>query len=181
MSDMIEVKNALRALINRPGSEADAIAYIEEVVTGFGGMGVGAGGNKNDRGAAILLAANLESSLQIAIERKEPTADRTATFEAKIKKGHALGLFGEETKNNLDLIRWIRNAFAHSLSPVRFSTAEIESACALLKLPAPVGKADDQGDATGRQRFRLACERTGTALRYVPGKATCVEHQRSDF
>jgi len=46
MSDMIEVKNALRALINRPGSEADAIAYIEEVVTGFGGMGVGAGGNK---------------------------------------------------------------------------------------------------------------------------------------
>ena len=104
LSDVIEVKNALRALINRPGSEADAIAYIEEVVTGFGGVGVGAGGNKNDRGAAILLAANLESSLQIAIERKEPTADRTATFEAKIKKGHALGLFGKETKNNLDLI-----------------------------------------------------------------------------
>jgi hypothetical protein len=76
----------------------------------------------------------------------------------------------------------VRNAFAHSPSPVRFSTAEIESACALLKLPAPVGKkADDRGDATGRQRFRLACERTGTALRYVPGKATRVEHQRSDF
>ena len=35
MSDMIEVKNALRALINRPGSEADAMAYIEEVVTGI--------------------------------------------------------------------------------------------------------------------------------------------------
>ena len=169
-----EVKNALRALINRPGKEADAIAYIEEVVTGFGGMGVGAGGIRNDRGAAILLAANLESSLQIAIERKEPTANRTATFERKIRKGYALGLFGDETKNNLDLIRWIRNAFAHSPSPVRFSTAEIESACALLKLPAPVGKADDQGEATGRHRFRLACERTGIALRYVPRKATAL-------
>jgi hypothetical protein len=35
-----------------------------------------------------------------------------------------------------------RNAFAHAPSPVRFSTPEIEEACALLKVPARVGAAD---------------------------------------
>ena len=65
-----QVKSALRALINRPGTEAEAVDYFPQVLTGFGGMGVGAGGNRNDRGAAILLATNLENSLRIAIERK---------------------------------------------------------------------------------------------------------------
>ena len=38
-------------------------------------MGVGAGGNRNDRGAALLLATNLENSLRIAIERKLAIAE----------------------------------------------------------------------------------------------------------
>jgi hypothetical protein len=84
--------------------------------------------------------------------------------------GYAVGLFGEETKNNVDIIRIMRNVFAHAPSPVKFSTVEIEDACALLKVPARVGAADDQKvtNTTGRERFRLVCERTGAALRYVP-------------
>jgi hypothetical protein len=134
---------------------------------------------RNDRGAALLLATNVENSLQIAIERKLSTARkrRTASFDAKIRKGYALGLFGQETKESLVIIRLIRNAFAHAPSPVRFSTPEIEEACALLKVPARVGAADDQKDtnATGRERFRLVCERIGTALRYVPKES--ITHQ----
>ena len=176
------VKSALRALINRPGTEAEAVDYFQQVLTGFGGMGVGAGGNRNDRGVAILLATNLENSLRIAIERKlaidakhrtmlfEEEASPLRDFSAKIRMGYAVGLFGEETKNNLDIIRIMRNVFAHAQSPVQFSTVEIEDACGLLKVPARVGAADDQNvtNTTGRERFRLVCERTGAALRYVP-------------
>jgi AAA domain len=84
---------------------------------------------------------------------------------------------GQETKESLVIIRLIRNAFAHAPSPVRFSTPEIEEACALLKVPARVGAVDDQKDtnATGRERFRLVCERIGTALRYVPKES--ITHQ----
>jgi hypothetical protein len=174
-----QVKSALsglRALINRPGTESETLDYFQEVLTGFGGVGVGAGGNRNDRGAAILLATNLENSLQIALERKSATAKnhRTRDFAAKIRAGYETGLFGEETKTTLDIIRVMRNVFAHAPSPVRFSTVEIETACALLKVPARVGAVDDQKDttATGRERFRLACERIGAALRYVPPKST---------
>jgi len=171
-----QVKSALRALINRPSIESETVDYFQEVLTGFGGMGVGAGGNRNDRGAAILLATNLENSLQIAIERKSAIAKkhRTHDFAKKIRTGYDMGLFGEETKKTLDMIRLIRNVFAHAPSPVSFSTPEIEDACALLKIPAPVGAVDDQKDttATGRECFRLACERTGAALRYAPPKST---------
>ncbi len=180
-----KVKDALRALINRPGTQAETPAYIEEVHTGFGGRGVGAGGNRNDRGAALLLTSNLENSLRIAIERKLGITEKRRAmlfvdeaaplrdFSAKVRIGYAVGLFGEDTKNNLDIIRLIRNAFAHAPSPVRFSTLEVRNACALLKIPAPVGKADDQKDTTtGRVRFRLVCERTATAFRYVPPKST---------
>jgi hypothetical protein len=137
-------------------------------------------------GAALLLATNLENSLRIAIERKLGLAEKHRTmlfeeeasplrdFAARTRMGYALGLFGEETKKSLDIIRLIRNAFAHAPSPVRFSTPEIEEACALLKVPARVGAADDQKDtnATGRERFRLVCERIGTALRDLPKEST---------
>ena len=177
MASREQVMRALKALINKPGTDSETVAYFEEVLTGFGGMGIGAGGNRNDRGTAILLATNLENSLQIAIERKSGTArkHRTASFDAKIRRAYAMGLFGEGTKKNLDIIRVIRNAFAHAPRPVRFSTVEIKDACALLEMPAPVvGAANDQKgtNTTGRERFRLVCERTGKALRYAPQKST---------
>ena len=77
-ASLSKVKNALRALINRVGTESEAVDYFQEVLPGFGGMGVGAGGNRNDRGAALLLATNLEKSLQIAIERKSAIAKNIA-------------------------------------------------------------------------------------------------------
>jgi hypothetical protein len=176
MASREQVMRALKALINKPGTESETVAYFEEVLTGFGGMGIGAGGNRNDRGAAILLTTKLENSLQIAIERKSGTTrrHRTASFDAKIHTAYAMGLFGEGTKKNLDIIRVIRNVFAHAPRPVRFSTVEIKDACALLEMPAPVGAANDQKgtNTTGRERFRLVCERTGKALRYVPQKST---------
>ena len=59
---------ALLALTTRPGEEAETVAYLVEVTPGFGDAGVGARGSRNDRGAALLIASDLENSLRIAIE-----------------------------------------------------------------------------------------------------------------
>ncbi len=59
---------ALLALTTRPGEEAETVAYLVEVTPGFGDADVGARGSRNDRGAALLIASNLENSLRIAIE-----------------------------------------------------------------------------------------------------------------
>ena len=180
------IKEALTTLIDRPGTESETVGYFQEVVTGFAGAGVGARGSRNDRGAALLLATIPETSLRIAIEQKlglaeehrpmlfEEEAAPLRDFAAKIRMGYALGLFGEETKKNLDIIRAIRNVFAHAAHPVNFSTVEISNACALLTVPSPVGAEDDKKykSVTGRERFRLVCERIGVALRHLPPKTT---------
>ena len=46
-------------------------------------------------------------------------------FSAKIKFGYVMGIYGKNTKNDLDAIREIRNAFAHSLQPISFKTKEV--------------------------------------------------------
>ena len=62
------IVQALLALTTRPGEEAETVAYLVEVTPGFGDADVGARGSRNDRGAALLIASNLENSLRIAIE-----------------------------------------------------------------------------------------------------------------
>jgi hypothetical protein len=101
---------------------------------------------ENDRGAAILLGTNLENALQSAIERAI-RLDHTrrgdlfgfdrplGSFAAKIRIAHALHIFGEETRNNLELIRNMRNAFAHARLAISFETTQILIACNLLSIP----------------------------------------------
>jgi hypothetical protein len=75
------------------------------------------GRESGDRGAAILLATNVKNALQISIRRwlpvsgalrqelfKGPVAP-AGTFAAKIIIGHALGIYGPATRQNLDIIR----------------------------------------------------------------------------
>jgi len=96
----------------------------------------------DDRSVAILEAAQLERSLESIIthrliklddsEKKELFAGDSAplaTFSAKTKIAYALGMFGKNTKKELDRIRGIRNAFAHSSKPLNFSTKQIETEC----------------------------------------------------
>jgi hypothetical protein len=102
--------------------------------------------DKDDRGAAILLAADVENALWSAIvrrlgiprdRRKELLGQNSplGTFYNKIILGHAIGLFGEETRFNLDLIKAIRNSFAHARLSITFATKPVADACALLKQP----------------------------------------------
>jgi hypothetical protein len=91
----------------------------------------------NDRGACILLSANVEAALEKAltnylffsIPRDEALFSENgplSSFSNKILMGRAIKIYGPKTFDNLDRIRHIRNAFAHAHAPVSFATKEIK-------------------------------------------------------
>src|SRR3984885_4981880 len=101
---------------------------------------------KNDRGAAILLGTNVENAIQSAIVRfidvQAGQSGRLfrsnaplSSFANKITIAYALNIFGEETQTNLELIRSVRNTFAHAKVPITFETTEVQRACEFLTIP----------------------------------------------
>jgi hypothetical protein len=128
---------------------------------------------RNHRGAAILLATNVENALQSVIIRvieiKEGQRQKLfgpnaplGSFSNKITLAYAMDLFGNETKTNLDIIRSIRNAFAHAKLPITFETGQVQRACEFLTIPTvllrPVAiPKDDSKHLTGRKRFQRVC------------------------
>jgi hypothetical protein len=155
---------------------------------------------KNDRGAAILLACNVEICLRIAIERNltvEGEAYRLLfhsgaplrSFEAKIRAGYAMGLFGDQTKHNLDCVKEIRNAFAHALIPINFETPQVIAVCASMQMPelclphtidsaTLAARGSLPTNATARQKFQKVCEAISHNL-FVFGSTVC-KGTRSD-
>jgi hypothetical protein len=57
-----------------------------------------------------------------------------STFSSKIILAYALKLIGRITKSDLDLIRFLRNEFAHSRMPFDFKTPEVRAVCDRLKI-----------------------------------------------
>jgi hypothetical protein len=97
-----------------------------------------------DRAAAIVAAAILESTLveEGIVNRPLPMSNthRDAlfggeasfvTFSAKINLGLSLGLYGNKTRSDLNLIRKIRNEFAHHANR-SFEHPEISKHCMLI-------------------------------------------------
>jgi hypothetical protein len=92
-----------------------------------------------DRSVAIIGSSLVEKALEIAIlgkfiplgdearkrlfeyEHRGPLCD----FSARIKVAGALDLIGPKTQADLDLLREVRNAFAHSPTLLKFSTPEV--------------------------------------------------------
>jgi hypothetical protein len=128
---------------------------------------------------AVLLAAYVENTLQRAIIRNyhidkslesdlfdpmRPLAD----FSAKIRIAQALRIIGPQTRLNLDVVRTIRNAFAHAMIPVSFGTPQIARACELLTLPPMLMGAQiptlDCRKFEGRKRYKRVCEVTVSNL-----------------
>lgn len=102
-----------------------------------------------DRARAIVAVTNLELALETAIlshfrplddmERRslfsEDHDSPLSSFAAKIRIGYALNIYGRHISDDLNCLRSLRNAFAHSSNHVDFSTPEIVAACDVLKLP----------------------------------------------
>ncbi|MGD9767498.1 MAG: hypothetical protein AB7U62_07625 [Pseudolabrys sp.] len=92
-----------------------------------------------DRSTVIVTSIFVENSLRDAIVARMHKLTKAeydqlftgngslSTFSNKIRLGYALGVFGSQVRNNLDLIRRIRNAFAHARRPISFRRQQIMS------------------------------------------------------
>ncbi len=96
----------------------------------------------DNRAAALVLASLIDNLLEFAIKFRfvplkgddfdklfrNPTAP-LASFSAKITLAHALGLCDEVMRRQLDIMRSVRNAFAHTIMPVTFDDPLIAAEC----------------------------------------------------
>jgi hypothetical protein len=99
---------------------------------------------QSDRAAVLISASILENALEIVLKslmRRLTRAEHQAlfrgeaplaTFAAKTKLAYAFNVFGSATRRDLDTIREIRNAFAHSRIPFGFHTKELATLCEFL-------------------------------------------------
>lgn len=127
---MVSKTNALRKLTNaEPLAEHQADFNLQ------------VSPQQSDRGACLLIASQMDVELDKAIERKlgrlvpdlreELYRDDgpMATFARKITMAAALGVVGPISRENLRIIRHVRNAFAHAKRPITFATPEVSAMC----------------------------------------------------
>lgn len=96
---------------------------------------------ENDRGAALLAAAFAEDALELGIRRcliqdarvdalfDEGAGGSLTTFASKINMAYGLGLLPEVARRDLDLVRQVRNDFAHHPSELSFDSPSIRDRC----------------------------------------------------
>lgn len=109
----------------------------------------------DDRSVALIAATVIEQGLEAALLTKfvqlDPHEERyifsddsapLRHFDAKIRLAYALGIIGENAKEDLSVFRKIRNTFAHSRLEIDFSTPVVHSAIGLLNLPNRVNLID---------------------------------------
>lgn len=105
------------------------------------------GQSQFDRATAITATAYVEDALERALlARLVPLSnpERESLFKyekpfgnfgARIRVGHAINLFGPITRDELNLIRKMRNVFAHGRRFLTFTQPTIAANCRKLKLP----------------------------------------------
>lgn len=164
-TDFKRAMDAVRQLSNAGLEPSDLAQYELE-----------AGAERGDRGAAILMATNLENALQFAIVRMLRIRPKrrselfgfnapVGTFSYKIVIGHAIGIFDDVTRTNLDIVRAVRNAFAHARRPIRFTDAAISALCGYLIVPRLIRREDleflsgvaEIPESPVRTKFRTVC------------------------
>jgi DNA-binding MltR family transcriptional regulator len=99
--------------------------------------------SETDRGCAVLGAALLDAALKDVFRNtllayKDKLVDDSgaplATFSARIKAARALGWINDEIRQDLDLIRGIRNDFAHDFDhTLSFDDASTADRCREIK------------------------------------------------
>lgn len=101
-----------------------------------------------DRGAALVLASIVEKSVEKLLRNSMRTngvnqlfkyGGPVGDFASKINMAYGFNLIGPKSRSDLTIIRCIRNQFAHSRLPIRFTTPVVKEACAQLQLPDEVG------------------------------------------
>jgi hypothetical protein len=96
----------------------------------------------NDRATAVMFGSFVEATLEhFLMTRMRPGSKSLlgfegvlGTFGSKIKVAYAFKFIGPITRAHLDLIKLIRNEFAHSRMHFSFETAEVKAVCDKLNL-----------------------------------------------
>jgi hypothetical protein len=127
--------------------------------------------------SAIVLGAKVEYELGQSLGKFFPSPSKTlieqlfngfgilSTFSARIDFGFAIGLFGSMTRNDLNQIKFVRNEFAHEISPLSFDVQKISEACNKLRIPIHFKNDETIHDlATPIGKYRRSCE---IILRYL--------------
>jgi hypothetical protein len=142
------------------------------------------GEKANDRSLCLLLACQLENTLERAIDFGigEQTADMRkamydhdgplGTFSRKITLAAAMTLLGPVSHENLRLMRHIRNAFAHAKVPITFDTEEVSDACDGLvrfNIFDPPEDVDQKPGMSPRARYTTVCHETMIRLSRYTG------------
>lgn len=121
---------------------------------------------KDDRNIVIMGSSFLEMALDHVLRAFLPGDDNEveklfnsgngalATFNSKISMVYALGLMDKIVKDDLHLIRKIRNEFAHNLV-VSFDDKKIADWCKSLKWHRVVMFREPPPDATNRDFFQV--------------------------
>jgi hypothetical protein len=65
------------------------------------------------------------------------------TLSSKIEMSYAMGLIGPETRGALEIVRKVRNFFAHYTSQVNFDTPEILAECRKIRTPKILREVSD--------------------------------------
>ncbi len=78
-------------------------------------------------------------------------------FAAKIKMGFALGVYDQRVKDELDMVRNIRNTFAHSQARLTFESPEIVAGCDALWLPVEWG-GPERAQSISRKKFQVSTQ-----------------------
>ncbi|QAU47215.1 hypothetical protein [Bradyrhizobium guangzhouense] len=159
----MSILSKLRTLSRQQGSMEDFAEFNKQIRS-----------EENDRGAALLAVTNADMALtqviynvlrpdDVAKDRLEQEGGPLQSFGQRITMGRVLGIYGSDTQHNLDLLRHIRNAFAHAHIPITFQTKEVVDAISLFKnLPLfPPYILDSQlkeAPEDPRARFHHHCE-----------------------
>jgi hypothetical protein len=104
--------------------------------------------NAPDRAAAIIMGSMVEKAIGKLLRnnmREEGASGLfkfsgvLGNFSAKIDIAYAFNLFGPKVKNDLDIIRHLRNQFAHSQTPIEFTNPAVKQCCDQLMYPDSPG------------------------------------------
>ncbi len=132
---------------------------------------------KNDRAIAIVGATFLDTLLEhilwafLADDEKEVKEllrydQPLGTFSGKIRMVYCLGLIYKPIRDDLHLVRKIRNRFAHELA-ASFEDDQIKSWCTNLKWHRIAYVANPPSDATAQELFQVGVNQLITYLNGV--------------
>ena len=119
---------------------------------------------ETDRGCALFAASYLEESLGKLLERRLLMSDKVqddlfgqnaplGSFSSKIKMAYYMGLISSKSRRDLNIIRQIRNEFAHNSSAISFETNKIKS------LAMNIGNTWHPAGSASRNHFTAAVMR----------------------